>query len=301
MMLKIAYSPVYNYSLPQGHRFPMEKYELVPQQLLYEGSVTDENFFAPQQLSEEEILLTHTEDYWRKLKHQTLTRKESRPIGFPMTNALVERGRIIAHGTYECCLYAKQYGVSLNVAGGTHHAFAGHGEGFCVLNDFAIAANLLLHRGEAAKILIIDLDVHQGNGTAKIFENDPRVFTFSMHGEKNYPFRKQHSDLDIGLQDGCKDGEYLRRLKEILPQLLNSVQPDILMYLSGVDVLATDQLGRLHLTIQGCKQRDDYVFQLAKQNGLPIAVSMGGGYSPQLADIVEAHANTFRMANQTFI
>ena len=299
-MLTIAYSPIYQYKLPKEHRFPMEKYELVPQQLLYEGTIQQQNLFSPKLLKEEEILLTHTAEYWNKLKHQTLTKKEIRPIGFPMMPQLVERGRVIAHGTYECCLFAKQFGVSLNVAGGTHHAFAEHGEGFCVLNDFAIAANLLLHRKEAKQILIIDLDVHQGNGTAHIFANESRVFTFSMHGENNYPFRKQQSDVDIGLPDGCEDDEYLSELQQVLPTLIKNVKPDMLMYLSGVDVLATDKLGRLNVTIQGCKQRDQFVFQLAKQHNIPIAVSMGGGYSPQLATIIEAHANTFRVAKDIY-
>ncbi|MEC9444828.1 MAG: histone deacetylase, partial [Pseudomonadota bacterium] len=184
-MLKIAYSDVFRYSVPEKHRFPMQKYILIPERLLSEGTVSQDNFFAPACLSEEEILTTHTAEYWYQLKTQTLPRKAARAIGFEMTPQLVERGRYIAHATYECALYAQQYGVAMNVAGGTHHAFADHGEGFCVFNDVCIASNLLLNRRQAQKILIVDLDVHQGNGNASIMADEPRVFVFSMHGAKN--------------------------------------------------------------------------------------------------------------------
>ncbi|MCL4151796.1 UNVERIFIED_CONTAM: hypothetical protein GTU68_015450, partial [Idotea baltica] len=211
----------------------MEKYDLIPAQLLHEGTVSQENFFHPEQLSDEQILLTHTAEYLDKLKTQRLSRKEIRAIGFPMSSKLIERGRYIANGTLQCARYAIKYGVAMNVAGGTHHSFADHGEGFCIYNDIAIAANILLKEGTFRKILIVDLDVHQGNGTAKIFENEPRVFTFSMHGAKNYPIRKEQSDLDIGLEDNTTDELYLKTLKDILPQLINEVKPEIVFYLSG--------------------------------------------------------------------
>lgn len=299
-MLKIAYSPIYKYEVPKGHRFPMEKYELIPEQLLYEGTITDANFFYPDALKEEDILRTHDFEYWEKLKNQTLTKKEIRAIGFPMTPALVKRGTHIANGTVQCALFAKQYGVSMNIAGGTHHSFTYKGEGFCVLNDIGIAANYLLHNGFSKKILVVDLDVHQGNGTAQIFQHENRVFTFSMHGEKNYPGRKEKSDLDIGLPDKTEDEYYLFTLKNVLPRLLDEVQPDFVFYLSGVDVLATDKLGRLSLSLAGCKERDNIVFTLCKENGLPVAVSMGGGYSERIADIVDAHSNTFRLAQHLY-
>ena len=299
-MLKIAFSPIYKYQLPEGHRFPMVKYELVPEQLLYEGIVTDSNFFHPEPLTEEQILLTHHQEYWQKLQDQKLSVKEVRAIGFPMRPELVWRGRHIAQGTIDCARYARQYGVSLNIAGGTHHAFADRGEGFCVFNDIAIAANYLLATGEAQKILVIDLDVHQGNGTASIFQQEERVFTFSMHGEKNYPLRKESSDLDIPLPDKTPDKPYLKILKETLPRLIDQVQPDLVFYLSGVDVLESDRLGRLSLSLQGSKERDRYVFQTCKKNNLPVAVSMGGGYSPRIAAIVDAHTNTYRMAADVF-
>ncbi len=299
-MLKIAYSPIYKYSLPEGHRFPMMKYELLPEQLLYEGTITEDSFFHPEALSESVILDTHDKVYWQKLKEQTLTVKEIRKIGFPLSPELVTRGTHISQGTIDCARYAQQYGVALNIAGGTHHAFTDRGEGFCLLNDIAIASNYLLSQSLATQILVVDLDVHQGNGTAKIFEHEDRVFTFSMHGAKNYPTKKETSNLDIGLPDKTEDSLFLETLKNTLPRLIDEVQPDFIFYLSGVDILATDKLGRLSMTIQGSKERDSFVFQTCKKNKIPVAVSMGGGYSERLADIIEAHANTFRMAQDTF-
>lgn len=299
-MLKVAFSPIFLYQVPEKHRFPMQKYRLIPERLIEEGVLSDDNFFAPDKLTEEEILTTHTLEYWQKLKTQTLSRKEARAIGFEMTPELVERGRYIAHATYECALYAKQYGVSLNVAGGTHHSFADHGEGFCVFNDVCIASNLLLSRGEAERILVVDLDVHQGNGNASIMANEPRVFVFSMHGEKNYPFRKPPSDLDIELANDTDDETYLTQLKQTLPNLIAEHKPDLIFYQSAVDVLATDKLGKLALTPEGCKQRDDFVLRQARDNNIPIAVVMGGGYSEDVEDVVEAHCNTFRLAKQLF-
>lgn len=300
MSFKIAYSPIYKYELPEGHRFPMMKYELIPEQLLYEGLISQDDFFHPEPLSEETILLTHDEDYWKKLKELSLTKKEIRKIGFPLSELLVRRGTHIANGTLQCALFAQEYGVSINVAGGTHHSFADRGEGFCLLNDIAIASNYLLNKGKCSKILVVDLDVHQGNGTAKLFEGDNRVFTFSMHGEKNYPLHKEKSDHDIGVPDRMEDAPYLKILKETLPRLIDEVEPDMIFYLSGVDVLASDKLGRLSMTKQGCKERDRIVFQCCKENELPVAVSMGGGYSEKLSDIVEAHVNTFRVAADLF-
>ncbi|MCB0557373.1 MAG: histone deacetylase [Lewinellaceae bacterium] len=299
-MLKIAFSPVYKYELPEKHRFPMVKYELLPEQLLYEGTVKEDNFFHPEALPEEVILLTHERTYWEKLKNQELSRKEIRAIGFPMSDKLVQRGRHIANGTVQCALYSRKYGVALNVAGGTHHSFTYKGEGFCLLNDIAIAANYLLHHNVVEKILVIDLDVHQGNGTAQIFRHDPRVFTFSMHGEKNYPLRKEPSDLDIGLPDKTEDAAYLKTLYEILPRLMDEVQPQQVFYLSGVDVIYSDKLGRLSLSLQGCRERDRFVLETCKKNGAPVAISMGGGYSERLAHIIEAHANTYRVAQELF-
>jgi acetoin utilization deacetylase AcuC-like enzyme len=299
-MLKIAFDPMYAHPLPEGHRFPMLKYELIPEQLIYEGSITNDNLFSPIPCSEETVLLTHTKEYVNKLLQQTLSAKEQRHIGFPQSPQLTKREFIITQGTIDCCQYARQYGVSLNVAGGTHHAFAGRGEGFCMLNDFAVAANYLLHQQLAKKILIIDLDVHQGNGTAKLFENNPAVFTLSMHGKHNYPFHKEQSDMDINLEDGTTDMLYLSILQNHLPPIVRQLKPDIAFFLSGVDILETDKFGKLKITIAGCSQRDKIVFNLLKQNNIPCVVAMGGGYSADIKIIVEAHANTFRLAKEIY-
>jgi acetoin utilization deacetylase AcuC-like enzyme len=299
-MLRIAWSPIYRYELPEHHRFPMAKYELIREQLLYEGIVTEAHFFAPERLSEDLALRTHTREYWDKLIHVTLSRSEERAIGFPITAQFIERGRHISGGTVQCAEFALEHGVAMNVAGGTHHAFADRGEGFCCLNDQAVAANYLLDRERAERILVVDLDVHQGNGTASIFENEPRVFTFSMHGERNYPLRKEHSDLDIGLPDGIEDAAYLHLLAEGLAQVESRFSPDFVFFQSGVDVLATDKLGRLSVSRAGCQVRDRMVLEWCRARRLPVVICMGGGYSPRLADIVDAHVNTFRVVQELF-
>ncbi len=298
--MRVAFSPVYRYELPPKHRFPMEKYSLLPDQLLYEGTLNESQFFTAEALTEAAILRTHTAEYWDKLQHNRLSRKEARAIGFPVRPELIARGRVIAQGTLDCARYAFSDGVALNVAGGTHHSFADHGEGFCVFNDIAIAANELLHTGEVERVLIVDLDVHQGNGTASLFAAEPRVFTFSMHGARNYPVRKERSDLDIGLPDGCQDDVYLGTLRRHLPGLLDGLSPDIVFYLSGVDVLESDKLGRLALSLNGCKERDRYVLQCCQDREIPVSISMGGGYSERLATIIEGHSNTFRVAASMF-
>ena len=299
-MLQIAFSPIYEYPLPKGHRFPMDKYSLIPQQLIYEGTVQEKQFFHPDPISEEIILLTHSAKYWEDLKNQTLSEKEIRAIGFPMTPLLVERGRHIAAGTLQCVEYAVKHGISMNAAGGTHHAFKEKGEGFCVFNDIAIAANHLIHSNKFNNILIVDLDVHQGNGSASIFNGQGQVFTFSMHGAKNYPFRKEASHLDIGLPDGTEDDAYLKILFNILPRVIDQHRPELIFYQAGVDILTTDRLGRLSVSREGCRKRDKYVMEICKKNKIPLVVTMGGGYSPQLSHIIEAHANTFRTATEVY-
>lgn len=298
-MVKIAWHPLYAHPLPEGHRFPMVKYELIPEQLLHEGVITAANLFSPEALDEEIVLLTHQQAYWQQLKELSLPVREQRRIGFPLTEQLVERELRIAKGTVQGALFAQQVGIAFNVAGGTHHAGSNWGEGFCLLNDQAIAANYLLKTGLAKRILIIDLDVHQGNGTAEIFYDKPEVFTFSMHGDKNFPFRKETSDLDIALGDGTANEVFLEKLKAILPVLL-AHQPDFVFYLSGVDVLETDKLGKLALTKAGCRERDRIVLQFCKDNRLPVQVSMGGGYSPAIKDIVDAHCSTFKIGLDIF-
>ncbi|MCC5932583.1 MAG: histone deacetylase [Cyclobacteriaceae bacterium] len=299
-MLKIAWNSLYCHPLPEGHRFPMVKYELIPEQLLYEGTITEENLFSPSPVIVSHILETHLAEYWEKLDRGTLTTQEIRRMGFPYSKGLVERERIITGGTLQCCQYAMENGVSINVAGGTHHAFADRGEGFCLLNDIAVAANIMLKQHMANQILVIDLDVHQGNGTASIFKEENNVFTFSMHGKKNYPMHKEKSDLDIELEDGTNDSVYLNILAEKLPELFDQVQPDFVFFLSGVDVLESDKLGRLGMSIKGCKTRDEMVLKACKKNQVPLVISMGGGYSQRLSDIVEAHANTYRTAQEIY-
>jgi acetoin utilization deacetylase AcuC-like enzyme len=299
-MLKIAYSPIYVLPLPEGHRFPMEKYELIPAQLLYEGSITNENLFTPTPLEDTILYWTHDPNYVQRLSALSLDKQEIRRIGFPLSQWLIEREILIAGGTVECALYALQYGIAINVAGGTHHAFADRGEGFCILNDIAIAANYLLRRKLVRKIMIIDLDVHQGNGTAALFAHTPNVFTWSIHGANNFPYKKEKSDFDLALPDNASDLLYLNTLENFLEPLLNRVSPEFVFYLSGVDVLATDKLGKLALSQAGCKQRDRLVLEALRRRKLPVTVVMGGGYSSQISDIVQAHCNTYRLALEIF-
>lgn len=295
-MPAIAFSSIYAHALPAGHRFPMLKYELLPEQLLREGTATAADFFSPTPPPETDILRTHNAAYYERLRCGQLTRQEERATGFPWSAALFEREITILGGTIEGARRALADGCALNIAGGTHHAFRDRGEGFCLLNDQAVAADYLLANGLVRQVLIVDLDVHQGNGTAAIFRDEPRVFTFSMHGGRNYPARKEQSDLDLPLPDGTDDAAYLALLAATLPRLLDEVRPDFVFYLAGVDVLATDKLGHLALSREGCRRRDELVLGLCHQFGLPVQVSLGGGYSERIADIVEAHANTFRVA-----
>ena len=299
-MLKIAYHPIYKHSLPDGHRFPMEKYDLLPQQLVYEGTCNEENFFEPEVPNNKYFFIVHDEAYVSDLMNLTLNQKAARKIGFPLNEDLIAREMIIAGGTIKASVFAIKYGIAMNIAGGTHHAFTNKGEGFCMLNDQAIGARYLQEKGLATKILIVDLDVHQGNGTAEIFHNDPTVFTFSMHGKSNFPFHKEKSDLDIPLENETGDTLYLSLLKETLPELIKIQQPDFIYYLCGVDVVKTDKLGKLSLTIEGCKERDRFVLQTCKNQNIPVMCSMGGGYSPDIKIIIDAHANTFRLAQEIF-
>jgi len=294
-MLKIAWHQYYAHPLPEAHRFPMIKYELLPQQLIHQGIVKKENFFEPQPLTEKWILKTHTKTYWKKLKTLSLTRQEERRTGFPLSKALIEREITIAKGTINCAEFALQYGAAMNIAGGTHHAFTDRGEGFCLLNDIAITANYLLEKKLVKQILVVDLDVHQGNGTAEIFKNEKRVFTFSMHGAKNFPVKKEQSDLDVPLPDNTADKVYLKLLHQHLTKLLNSLQPDFIFFQGGVDVLKEDKLGRLALSIEGCKTRDEIVIKNAFKHKIPLVAVMGGGYAEDIKLILQAHTNTFKV------
>lgn len=299
-MFPIAFHPIFKHPLPDGHRFPMEKYDLLPQQLLYEATASPEDFFEPEICDLEHVLKVHKADYVNDLLNLTLDPRAARKIGFPLSKELVERELRIANGTIIGCEKAFEKRVAFNIAGGTHHAFSDRGEAFCLLNDQAIAAHYLINKNLAKKILIIDLDVHQGNGTAEIFSNNDSVFTFSTHGKTNYPFKKEQSDLDIAFEDGTNDAEFLKIISKTIPELIEKVKPDFIFYLAGVDILETDKLGKLSCTLKGCKTRDEIVFSNCENYQIPVQVSMGGGYSPEIKTIIEAHANTYRVANYIF-
>jgi acetoin utilization deacetylase AcuC-like enzyme len=295
-MLPIAYHPIYKHPLPEGHRFPMIKYELLPQQLLHEGTATPADFHEPGLPDMANILAVHDKKYVDELLNLTLDARAVRKIGFPLSAELVEREFRIAQGTIWGVHKALEHGIAFNIAGGTHHAYSDRGEAFCLLNDQAIGAQYLINNKLAKKVLIVDLDVHQGNGTAEIFTGNNAVFIFSMHGKTNYPFKKEISDLDIPLHDNIGDEEYLSILRETLPKLIDEQKPDFIFYLSGVDILASDKLGKLGCSISGCKERDAFVLSLCHKLGIPVQCSMGGGYSPDIKVIIEAHANTYRVA-----
>ncbi len=282
------------HELPGNHRFPMVKYELIPQQLLHEGLVEKENFFSPTLAKDYWIEKAHDKEYITKLNHLALTKSEIRKTGFPLSKELVNREYIITQGTLDCVDFAIKYGSSANIAGGTHHAFRDRGEGFCLFNDVAIGSYYAIEKHQKQSILVIDLDVHQGNGTASILKDNHKVFTFSMHGEKNYPFHKENSNLDTPVKDGITGKEYLKKLKENLDFLSDELSPDIIFYISGVDILDTDKLGRLAVKRDDCKKRDEMVFEFSKKCKAPIITVMGGGYSEKIYDIVEAHCNTFK-------
>ena len=299
-MLKIAHHTAYIHPLREGHRFPMIKYELLPEQLLYEGIVKHENFFEPELADFETCSLAHDINYVQQLFSLSLDAKMVRRIGFPLTASLVDRERYIIKGTIQSAEFALRDGVSFNIAGGTHHAGYDFGEGFCLMNDQAVAAQYLLTNNLAQRILIIDLDVHQGNGTAHIFQNNSNVYTFSMHGAKNFPFLKEKSYLDVELYDGMEDDAYLTLLDHHLSKLFIHLKPDFVFYQAGVDILSSDKLGKLKISKRGCEVRDQQVFKFCYTNNVPVQVSMGGGYSTHIRDIVDAHAATYRSAINIF-
>ena len=278
----------------------MIKYELIPEQLLRENTCSPDNFFEPGIISDKIVLNTHEEEYFKRFRNLNLSKKEVREIGFPLSKELVTREMTIAQGTIDCVNYSLKNGISMNIAGGTHHAFYDRGEAFCMLNDQAIAAKYLINKKLAEKIMIIDLDVHQGNGTASIFSENKDVFTISFHGKKNYPFRKEKSDIDVEFDDNTDDQLYLNKLKDLIPNAIENFKPDFIFFLSGVDVLNNDKLGRLGLSIDGCKERDKFILELCNKNSIPVQVSMGGGYSELLKNIIDAHSNTFRLAQEIY-
>jgi acetoin utilization deacetylase AcuC-like enzyme len=278
----------------------MDKYTGIPIQLIKEGSFTSKNFFEPKLEGYELALLVHSFDYVNKLKNNKLSKNEKRRIGFPLNKDLIKREELIIAGTTQASLLALENGVGFNVAGGTHHAHSDYGEGYCVYNDIAVAAQYLLNKNEVKQILVVDLDVHQGNGTASIFTNNSRVFTFSMHCENNFPLRKAKSDLDIPLDHLTSDDDYLTILSDHLPKLIEKVKPDFIFFQSGVDILTNDTLGMLNVTKLGCAKRDRIVFETAYKHNIPVTASMGGGYAPNINDIIDAHCNTYRIAKEIY-
>jgi len=299
-MFPVAFHPVYAHPVPPGHRFPMEKYELLPQQLLRESIIAESDLFAPEPSDLEPVYAVHQKAYVDRFVSGNLDAKEARRIGFVQSPLLVERELRLVNGTLEGALKALDSGIAFNIAGGTHHAGYDFGEGFCMLNDQAVAAQYLIDKGYVGQVLIIDLDVHQGNGTADIFQQEDRVFTFSMHAQHNYPFHKERSDWDIGLDDGTGDERYLALLEETLPVLLDKVKPGFIFYQAGVDILASDKMGRMACTMAGCRRRDELVLSAARNAGIPLQCSMGGGYSPAIRTIVVAHTQTYSVARSLY-
>lgn len=279
--------------------FPIRKFELVRDRLLAEGTLLPDEIVEPEPATVEDVCLIHTEDYVNRLRAGALTVKEIRKLGLPWSKSLVRRSFLACSGTISAARRALTAGVASNLAGGTHHAYPDRGEGFCVLNDVAIAIRVLQRERMAERFLIVDLDVHQGNGTAAIFEGDPSVFTFSMHGAKNYPLFKERSSLDIEMPDGTGDREYLDVLSESLDRL-SMHNADLMFYLAGADPYEKDKLGRLGLTIEGLRARDEMVCEFARANGMPIVTTMSGGYAKEIEDTVEIHCNTLRAVKKMF-
>lgn len=294
--LQVWSSAKYTFPLPGGHRFPIEKYALLRERVIADGIVSRGDVHDPPRVSRDDLLLVHTADYVDRFTNGELTADEIRKLGFPWSEALVERSYRAAGGTVEAARRALTAGIAMNLAGGTHHAFPSHGEGFCVFNDVAIAIRALQRDGRIARAAIVDLDVHQGNGTHAVFADDDTVFTFSMHGGRNYPFHKVPGRLDVELEDRTGDDEYLALLAQALPRVLAGSHPDLVVYLAGADPHERDRLGRLALTFDGLARRDTMVLEACREVGIPVAVTIAGGYGDPISGTVEAHATTARVA-----
>ena len=294
--MKVFYSDHFVLPLPEGHRFPMVKYSMLRERVAQDGICGPGELRAPHAVTDEEILHAHVPDYLRRVVSGTLTDKEVRRIGFPWSEKMVERSRRASGGTLLACLAAFDEGFAANLAGGTHHAFSDRGEGYCVFNDSAIAARAVQAAGLVERVVVIDTDVHQGNGTAEILHRDPTVFTFSVHGAKNFPFRKEESDLDAPLPDGAGDAEFLATLERGLEAALDAANADLAIYLAGADPFEGDRLGRLSVTKSGLAERDRLVLQTCRARGIPVAVTMAGGYANEVEDSVDVHFQSIRRA-----
>ena len=296
--VRAFYSDHFVLPLPEGHKFPMAKYSGLRERILAEGIVTPDDLHEAPAASLDELRLVHEPEYVEAVIHGTVAQDIQRRIGFPWSQEMVERSRRSVGATIAAARAALNDGVAANLAGGTHHAFADRGEGFCVFNDVAVGARVLQRDRHAARIAVVDLDVHQGNGTAAIFKDDASVFTFSMHGEKNFPFKKEVSDLDVALPDGTGDDQYLSALRLHLNDVMNRHRPDFIFYLAGADPYEGDRLGRLKLTIDGLRVRDEVVLHACATAGLPVAITMSGGYANDISAIVTIHANTIQTASR---
>ncbi len=294
--MKVFYSDQFVLPLPEGHRFPMNKYSMLRERVERAYICGPGELLLPHAITDEEILRAHDPDYLKKVVTGTLTGKEIRRIGFPWSERMVERSRRASGGTLDACRAALEQGIAANLAGGTHHAFAGSGEGFCVLNDSAIAARALRAEGLVGKVAVLDTDVHQGNGTAAILHGDPHVFTFSIHGAKNYPFHKEESDFDVPLADGADDDAFLTALSEALDRVLELAAWDLAIFLAGADPFENDKLGRLSVTKEGLARRDQIVLEACRERGIPVAVTMAGGYAKDVGDTVDIHFQTIQRA-----
>ncbi|MEO7712532.1 MAG: histone deacetylase [Gemmatimonadaceae bacterium] len=295
MPLTVWSSARYTFPLPPGHRFPVEKYAMLRERVVAEGIVSAERVLDPAAASDEMLRLVHTADYVKRFVAGALTAAEVRRLGFPWSPALVERSRRAVGGTVAAARHALGHGVGMNLAGGTHHAFADHGEGFCVFNDVAVAIRTLQSEQVIRRAVVLDLDVHQGNGTHSIFAGDDTVFAFSMHGGRNYPFEKVAGTLDVHLDDGTVDADYLRVLERALPEVLHAARADLVFYLAGADPHEGDRLGRMNLTFAGLERRDAMVMQACREVGLPVAVMIAGGYGHRIEDTVAVHVATARI------
>lgn len=294
--VKVFYSDQFVLPLPEGHRFPMKKYSMLRELVETSGLCGPGEMQLPHAVTDEEVLRVHDTGYLEKVVSGTLSKQEVRRIGFPWSERMVERSRRASGGTVGACRAALEDGVAANLAGGTHHAFADRGEGFCVLNDSAIAARTLQAEGLVGNVVVVDTDVHQGNGTAMILKDDPTIFTFSIHGEKNYPFHKEESDLDVGLPDAADDGAYLGALELGLEEALDRADATLAIFLAGADPYGGDKLGRLSVTMEGLAERDRLVLEACRSLGLPVAVTMAGGYCPRIEETVEIHFQTVKRA-----
>jgi acetoin utilization deacetylase AcuC-like enzyme len=294
--VKAFYHDQFVFPLPEGHRFPISKYALLRERVLAEQIIDPADLKVPEPASDEQILRVHTPEYLSKVKSGTLSPREIRRIGFPWSPQLVERSRRSVGGTIAASQVALFEGIAVNLAGGTHHAYPDHGEGFCVFNDVAIAARAMQVERGINPIVILDCDVHQGNGTALVFKGDPTVFTFSIHGAKNFPFHKEESDLDLALEDGTSDEAYLEALHIGVRKALSATPAKLAIFLSGADAYLDDRLGRLALTKAGLIERDRIVYEACWKKGIPLTVVMAGGYGRNVKDTVDIHFNTVKAA-----